>query len=269
MSTLTDTDKIINEFQMNFNTQFNTSLAELKAKINQIAGQVNTLVDSFDQSYGLTEYNQISPDGNWKCKGVAGGRIYAMNGLLTMYPQTAKTWEETHAPLVITTKKFGNCTIDVDCKLNKQLRLNDPPKAWETFWIFRSYADEQEGTLKRSNHHYYFLLKPDGLGRDGKTRIWGGWEFGKKDNKPGDVENEQQIYIKDERSETATKCKLGVTNHITWDFKDFRHIIKVDGKTLVDFKDVPNDPDKMKEGYVGLYNEDANTSFDNVMIRAN
>jgi hypothetical protein len=267
---VTDTDKLIDQFQMNISNSLNQSLTKLKADINQIAGQVNTLVDSFDTSYDLTTYNQLSPNGIWKNKGTGYGKIYSMNGALTMYPKTSTAPDQTSAPLVISTKQFGNCTLEVDCKLNKQLRTGSPPNLWETFWLFRSYWDEQEGPLKRSNHHYYFLLKPDGIDPKTNKPISGGWEFGKKDNKPGDVTNEQQIYIADKRGVDVPKAKLGQWYHIFWDFKDFHHVIKVDGVTVVDMQDpVVNDPAKMAVGYIGLYNEDSNTSFDNVLVRPN
>lgn len=270
MSTPTATDKLIDQTQMNISNSINQQLSDLKIKINEIAGQVNTMIEGFDDTWSMTTFNQLSPNGNWKCKGTAYGKIYTANGILTMYPRTSTALDQTSAPLIITTKQFGNCLLSVDCRLNKQLRVNNPANLWETFWIFRSYADEQEGTLKRSNHHYYFLVKPDGIDQATGKPIYGGWEFGKKDNAPGNTTNEQQINIAGKRGLDVPKAKLGQWLNITWDFKDFHHVIKIDGVTVVDMLDPKvNDPVKMASGYIGLYNEDANTSFDNVLVRPN
>jgi hypothetical protein len=218
---------------------------------------VLSFFDTFSVPYNLTD-GAISPDGKWRLKYLSGGKTFCDGQVLTMYPKTATgsayptPYYETYSTLILSTQKFKDFTWDVDMKTNKQLRLNNPPATWETGWLMWSYTDEAEGTLGRSDHHYYFVLKTNG------------WEFGKKDNAPGNTTNEQQIFIK---TGTTPICRMGLSNHITIIKKGFHFTIKVNGVTIVDMDDPKvNDTTKMAEGFVGLYEEDSSVSWDNIKI---
>ena len=91
-----------------------------------------------------------------------------------------------------------------------------------------------------------------------------GYEFGKKDNAPGDSTIEQQIFLKTGQSPTV---KIGSYQHITVKAVDFHYTILVDGQTIVDMTDPRvNDPSKMSGGLLGLYEEDSSASFDNIKL---
>ena len=204
--------------------------------------------DSFDTPYSFTQDGQVSPDGKWKMKYLSGGKTEVANGVLTTYPAIATTSTKTFSTLVMSTQKFQNFQLDFDMRTNKQMRTGSPPKSWETGWIFFRYTDE----APRSNHHYYFLLKNDG------------YEFGKKDNAPGDSTIEQQIFLKTGQSPTV---KIGSYQHITVKAVNFHYTILVDGQTIVDMTDPRvNDPSKMSGGLLGLYEEDSSASFDNIKL---
>ena len=204
--------------------------------------------DSFDTPYSFTQDGQVSPDGKWKMKYLSGGKTEVANGVLTTYPAIATTSTKTFSTLVMSTQKFQNFQLDFDMRTNKQMRTGSPPKSWETGWIFFRYTDE----APRSNHHYYVLLKTNGF------------EFGKKDNAPGDSTLEQQIFLKTGQSPTV---KIGSYQHITVKAVDFHYTISVDGQTIVDMTDPRvNDPSKMSGGLLGLYEEDSSASFDNIKL---
>ena len=204
--------------------------------------------DSFDASYSFTQDGQVSPDGKWKMKYLSGGKTASANGVLTTYPVSASAPTKTHSTLVMSTQKFHNFQLDLDMRTNKQLRTGSPPNSWETGWIFFRYTDE----APRSNHHYWVLLKTDGF------------EFGKKDNAPGDSTLEKQIFLKTGQSPTV---KIGSFQHITVKAVDYHFTIAVNGQIVVDITDPRvNDPSKMSDGVLGLYEEDSSASFDNVKL---
>lgn len=208
--------------------------------------------DIFDQKYSLTD-GQTSPDGKWKLKYLSGGKVSSDGLTLTMYPKVVTSKDQTASTLLLSLKTFKDFQLDIDVKLNKQLRTGSTPNSWETPWLFWSYNDEAEGTLKRSNHHYYWVLKTTG------------WEWGKKDNPLGNVENEKQIFIK---TGTTPIIKALTSYHLTVIKKAFHHTILVNGVVVVDQDDPQvNDSTKMAEGFIGLYEEDSSASFDNLIIK--
>ena len=204
--------------------------------------------DSFSTPYSFTQDGQVSPDGKWKMKFLSGGKTAIANGVLTTYPATATTSTKTYSTLIMSTQKFHNFQLDFDMKTNKQLRTGSTPKPWETAWIFFRYTDE----APRSNHHYWVVLKTDGF------------EFGKKDNPPGDYSLEHPIFLKTAKVPTA---KIGSFQHITVKAVNYHFTISVDGAVIVDMIDPRvNDPSKMSDGVLGLYEEDSSASFDNIKL---
>jgi len=204
--------------------------------------------DSFDASYSFTQNGQVSPDGKWKIKYLSGGKTASANGVLTTYPVSASAPTETFSTLVMSTQKFHNFQLDLDMRTNKQLRTGSAPNSWETGWIFFRYTDE----APRSTHFYWVLLKTNGF------------EFGKKDNAPGDSTLEKQIFLKTGQNPTV---KIGSFQHLTVKAVGYHFTIAVDGHTVVDITDAKvNDPSKMSDGVLGLYEEDSSASFDNVKL---
>jgi len=224
----------------------------------------NALLNStFDESYPFPVGTK-SKDGNYFCKYVGSGKVAFENGVLRMVPKAATNYSndssgvgyETYACQVQTVNWFKNVQLDLDIKLNKQLRTGyskyganqQGPQPWETWWIFFRFTDEPP----KSNHHYYFYIASNK------------WQFGKKDNKPNDNTVEQQIYIK---SGTSPLLKAGVKQHVTITMKDFHFGIWVDGVKLVDMTDpTVNDPSKMSQGLIAIYCEDADIESDNIKV---
>lgn len=251
----TDVASLITNAQTALNTLFSSQIP-VPPEPTPSPPVTNVLFeDDFATDFEFTADNQVSSNGKWKIKYRSGGRTYMKNGVLTSYPQSATVSTQTFSTLIMSTKTFQDFQLDLDMKTVKQTRINSPPKDWETGdWVFWSYADEREGPLGRSNHHYYFLLKTNGF------------EWGKKDNAPGDVTNEKQIFIK---TGPTPKCVIGQKQHVTIIKKGFHHTIKVDGITVLDMDDPQvNDPVKMAAGPIGLYEEDAQGEYDNVKVIA-
>ena len=170
------------------------------------------------------------------------------NGVLTTYPVSASAPTETFSTLVMSTQKFHNFQLDLDMRTNKQLRTGSAPNSWEAGWIFFRYTDE----APRSTHFYWVLLKTNGF------------EFGKKDNAPGDSTLEKQIFLKTGQNPTV---EIGSFQHLTVKAVGYHFTIAVDGHTVVDITDAKvNDPSKMSDGVLGLYEEDSSASFDNVKL---
>jgi hypothetical protein len=90
------------------------------------------------------------------------------------------------------------------------------------------------------------------------------WEFGKKDNAPGDTGLEQQIYIK---TGTNLVMPVGSWQHVTIIAKKFHFTIKVNGNIYVDMDDPKvYDPAKMATGLLSFYCEDSDVNFDTLKV---
>ena len=202
-------------------------------------------VEDFDVPYKLAG-GSTSPDGVWYCDYTGYGVVETVNGVLHERPMTSTspTGSDTHASLVTSVNKWTDFILDIDMRTNQQLRQNYPAKNWECAWIMFRYADK--------THHYYFVLKNRG------------YEFGKKDNKPGDTSPEKQIFL---ATGSTPSVMLGSFQHVKITAVGFRITISVNGNKIVDVLDKPNDPIKMAKGSVGLYNEDADVSFDNLVVQ--
>ena len=222
------------------------------------------LQDNFDDPYPFP-IGTTSKNGLWLSKYVGSGKVAFENGVLHMVPKTATNYTndssgvgyETYACQVQSKNWFKNFQLDVDMKTNKMLRTGyskygvnqQGPQPWECAWIFFRFTDEQP----KSNHHYYFLIRPDHC------------EFGKKDNKVGDTTVEQQIYLPRVGDK---KLVVGTSNHVTIVSKDNHITITVDGTKIVDYTDTWNDPAKMAQGLAAMYCEDSDVQFDNMKIVA-
>lgn len=215
-------------------------------RITKLETPPTLLSDTFDSTYNLAG-GAISNDNKWKCLYTGNGKVESANGVFHEYPQisTDSTGKETHACLTISTQQFDNFKLEFDMRTNKQLRLNYPPKNWETAWIMFRYFD--------AIHHYYFTLKKQGC------------EFGKKDNVEGDPALEKQLFLPIVVQKSVT---IGTFQHVILTAKDFTFTITVDGTKVVDFTDTPQNAPKMAKGSIGLYTEDADVSFDNVKVVA-
>lgn len=216
--------------------------------------------------YPLT-INQNTKDGKWRCKYIGSGNVFATDSPLGFHliPKAATNYTndssgvgyETYACEVLSNTVYTNFTLDFDATCIKRLRTGyskygvnqQGPQPWETWWIFFRFTDEDP----KSNHHYYFLLRPDHP------------EFGKKDNAPGDTTVEQQIYLP--RVSELPQQEVGKKNHVTVNTVGNRFVITVDGVKVIDYTDnAIKDPTKMAKGLVGFYCEDSEVKIENIKI---
>ena len=221
--------------------------------------QTTLFSDAFPSSYVLNGGN-TSPDGKWYCEYTGGGSVGTRTSsdgkrVLYMYPAIAisSTGSDTHASQVLTTQTFTNFELTFRMRTIRQLRQNFPPKNWEVGWVMWSYSNRAD-LNNRSVNHYYFVPKPHGD------------ELGKKDNIETNPALEQQIFLGGQVGNVDVV--IGQWYDVKVRFKDF-HIQVWMGATLIyDITDVPNNPTRMRTGKIGLYCEDAEVEFTDVMVKS-
>ncbi|MGH2755210.1 MAG: family 16 glycoside hydrolase [Actinomycetota bacterium] len=178
-----------------------------------------------------------SRHGKWKSVFDGYGRVgiaKADSKVLTLAPKVADDPSETHAALVATTERFGDLDVSMRAKTVKQLRKGRA-NPWEVAWTIWHYQD--------NTHFYYLILKPNG------------WELGKADPPyPG----AQRFLATGER-----RFPIGRWHDIR--VRQIGRTMKVwaNGDLLTRFTDRER---PYKRGAVAVYNEDAKTYFDEVLI---
>jgi hypothetical protein len=141
--------------------------------------------------------------------------------------------EETHSALVTTKRAWRDQTISFTTTTLSQLRARTAPNVWEVGWVMFRFRDLE--------NYYYFILKPNG------------YELGKKQG------SDEQIFLVTGASPQLT---LGKRNRIQIQAQGARIRVFVDGARIVDF----TDPNPLRSGSVGLYEEDARVRFDSVTV---
>ncbi|HJU34039.1 MAG TPA: family 16 glycoside hydrolase [Nitrososphaera sp.] len=211
------------------------------------------LYDDFEgPTYKITD-NQTSPNGKWlnKYSGFGSSGTVTIkslspsdrnNTVLYQEPKTSTSLNETHGALTLTTQTYQDVEMSLKVKTHKQLRQNSAPNPWEVAWIILRYQDDW--------HHYYFILKPNGV------------ELGKKQN---ENRAEEQIFL-----HTANEPKLKIDEWNTWHIKMSGNHIEIwlkmadeSWQQVIDYRD--NSP-MVGPGNIGLYTEDAHVEFDDVYI---
>lgn len=208
------------------------------------------LYDNFDgQNYTLTD-GQISPNGKWMCVFTGGNPIEVRDGQMFQKPRTANRRNRTYASLVQTTEQFSDFELTVDVRTIRPLRTGDKPNNWETAWIIWNRID--------LCHGYAFFQK------------YIGSQLEKKDSPLGYPDcDPAQEYLATLNSPSVvldmySEWRIRVTDTNTGK----PHIqVDVDGTRIIDMVDIKENSNIMKQGgYIGLYNEDAEVSFDDVYI---
>lgn len=216
------------------------------ANVPVALGATSNLYDNFEGSiYNLSD-GQTSPNGKWLQAwtgyGKAGTVTILSNGNEIFYakPKASTSPQETHSALTLTTKQWQDVEIHLKVRTKQQLRQNSAPNTWEAAWVMWRYVD--------SHHHYYFILKPNGI------------ELGKKDN---DRQAEEQVFLY-----TADSPKLQVDKWSNWIIKMQSNHIQayINNVKVVDYVDNTMSDTLSGAGAVGLYTEDAHVQFDNVYI---
>jgi hypothetical protein len=219
-----------------------------------IAQTTSSWGDGFATPYYMTSDGSISPNGKWLdvyggygLKGVTTEILSTggTNGYFFEYPKISTSPGESHSTLTTSTTSFGDFQMTLYMKTVKQLRQNSPPNTWETAWVFWHYKDE--------SHFYALVLKTNGL------------QIEKKDG------STQELYLLENPNFPVhlghwQKLTLEVTNSAS----NTPHIqVWVDGVLAADFIDnsiaQPNSS-QLATGYMGLYDEDAVTNFDDVYV---
>ena len=205
----------------------------------------NTVTDNFDGTPYVLAEGAISPNGKWRCVYTGYGICQVTSpGVMRIQPKVSTgTYDETHAPLVISNQQFTNFEWTFQMKTVQQLRQNMPPQNWETAWCMFRYTDE--------THHYYFVLKKSGI------------ELGKKDNAPGNSDPEDQKYVS---TLNYPALQLGVFYNIKIRMEGFHIQIWINNIKVIDVTDVSNNPTVMSKGAVGFYTEDAIGEYDNSVV---
>jgi hypothetical protein len=168
--------------------------------------------------------------------GCSGFMSLNSNTMLVEQPKTAVTPDETHAALVVGPSVSGDVTLDVSLATARQLRANSAPNPWEVGWFLWDYQD--------NSHFYYFIAKPNG------------WELGKEDPAyPG-----AQRFL---ASGSSPSFPIGPWYRIHVEQVSQTIRVLVNGVVIVTVTDQER---PYSSGRVGLYSEDAEVYFDNVVI---
>lgn len=193
--------------------------------------------DFSGSSYTLTATGQTSPDGKWYCMSPGGTGSWTMNGSnMRAVPQSATILSQTFGPGIRTTQQFKDFRFEADVTTNAHTRINDAPKTWEVAWIIWRYVD--------STHFYGFNLA---------TNLS---EIMKYD---GGQNPQDEIII---TTVPNPKVVLGQTYHWAINVHQDHIQVLVDDRQIFDLWDKSS----FDTGYIMLYNEDSDTTFDNVYI---
>jgi hypothetical protein len=178
--------------------------------------------------------------GAWQAVFDGFGQVWiASDGsnVLSLRPEAATSKRETHSALVTSTASFGDLDLAVRAHTVTQLRAQTP-NPWEVAWVLWHYTD--------NTHFYYVILKPNG------------WELGKEDPAyPG-----SQRFLATGSSPTFA---IGVWRNVGVRQVENAIAVTVDGVPLVTFTDQER---PYVSGKLGLYTEDAESHYDDVIVRA-
>lgn len=205
-----------------------------------------------DASTGGTTASDFIPltASNWTVAYNGFGYVnFSTDGSQVEYaPQVSTTSGDTHAVLVLTNKfdtnPIANFRATIEVTTVSQLRQNDPPNAWETFWFFFNYKIAGNGK-KETN---YFTLKPYG------------YELGTAYN---DID---QVFLKTGGSPTLT---LGVSNTMVLEMVNGVLTVSIDGTEVFTYdNNIELNPMYIHAGNFGLYCEDAEVKVTSVKIES-
>lgn len=210
--------------------------------------------------------DEYSPNEKWheiyRGGGSSGVRTTAGNNVYWITPAVATSAGVTHAGLSLSNQTFVNIDASMDMRTKQQLRIGSTPNSWEVGWIMLKYVDNK--------HHYYLALKSNDQ-----------FEFGKKDNPVGDNTPEDQIFLRT----GSFNFDFNAWYKVEWDISGQTITIWVNGTKIVDnFVDNgvlgnhfdangnfvsanrPQTSILAGAGSIGMYNEDAESEYDNVIV---
>ena len=212
----------------------------------------NAFYDSFDNEYTLTD--EVSPNGKWRAEFIGGGAMgVRASGVFFEDPALPDESNATRSSLALSQEEGNNPKGSLLFRTVDQNKAS--PNEWEVAWTMLKYVDD--------THHYYFVLKTNG------------WELGKKDNPPGENAPENQRFL---ATGPAPSAVLGTWYKMDYEVVGDRIKVWIDNDLVVDFTDDGTSSDGnglinaqteilAGPGSIGLYNEDAEVEFDNVVFR--
>lgn len=159
---------------------------------------------------------------------------------ILLKPKEALQKSKTHACLVLLDNlMMKNFNILLEFRVNNQLRKNDPPNPWESFWFFFNYVINPMTKKKETN---YFTLKTNGV------------ELGTASHEL------QQNFL---MTSSFPRLKLGHRHTLQITKRNERILIKVDK-----FKILDRNYDELYNhlGQFGFYCEDAEVIVENFRI---
>jgi hypothetical protein len=163
------------------------------------------------------------------------GKVSVVNGAVTLSSQAPKAPAETHSALVTSAATWGDQTLSFTATTLDQLRVNSDPNVWETDWVMFHFRDLE--------NYYWFMLKTNG------------WELGKKQG------SDTQIFL---ATGDSPRIALRRKHQVQIDVRGPRIVVTVNGSRVVDF----TDPNPIRSGSIGLYEEDARVRFEDVSSTA-
>lgn len=198
-----------------------------------------TLRDRFSRYQDGTKWVDSSTHGFWRSVFDGYGRVgIARDGskVLSLRPKAARKASRTHAALVVSKRSFGNFDMRMRMKTVDQLRAGKA-NPWEVAWSLWHYRD--------NTHFYYVVLKPNG------------WEIGKADPAyPG-----AQRFL----ATGSKRFAVGKWHTVRVRQVGRRMTVWANGRKLSSFRDRQR---PYRRGAAGVYNEDAKTFFDDVVVNA-
>jgi Domain of Unknown Function (DUF1080) len=209
------------------------------------AAAIGTTVSGsqFVEDFSTMPVGSCYPDGTvigaWRFVfngyGCSGFTSVSSNTMLVEQPEASLLPDETHSALVLGPSMSGDVTVNVSMVTTRQLRAT-APNPWEVGWLLWNYRD--------NTHFYYFIPKPNG------------WELGKEDPAyPG-----SQRFL---ASGSSPSFPIGPWYRVRVEQASQTIRVLVNGIAIVTFTDRER---PYSSGSIGLYTEDAESYFDDVVV---
>jgi hypothetical protein len=162
-----------------------------------------------------------------------GSAAYA-RGAIALSSHAPARPAETHSALETTTTSSRDYAFSFKTTTLAQLRAGSR-NPWEVGWAMFRFRDPQ--------NYYYFILKTNG------------YELGKKQGSDA-----QHFLVTGDDSKLA----IGRSYRIQIEVRGPRIEVFVDGRRIIDFVD----PNPLRRGAVGVYEEDAKVRFESISVTA-
>lgn len=196
----------------------------------------SSLVSRFDGARTAT-WHEGGTYGPWQVTFNGYGAVTrrAATKALHLRPAAAARADRTHAALVTTKTTYRDLDVAATLATPRQLRTGSAPNTWERGWFLWHYTD--------TTHFYYVVLKENG------------WEIGKADPAyPG-----AQRFLATGNSPTYP---LGRRARVSIRQRGTTFTVTADGRPLATFTDTER---PYRSGSLGLYTEDAEAVFDDIV----